>query len=94
MLMRLRKKGQNTAEYAILIGLVIAAVVTMQTYVKRGLQARTKGAVEYFNRESGLSGNFQYEPYYSESSYRVLQNTMSNVQIGANQLTNAATNSM
>lgn len=42
------KKAQSTAEYAILIGLVIAAVVGMQTYVKRGLQARVRdGAADY-----------------------------------------------
>jgi Flp pilus assembly pilin Flp len=34
------RKGQNTAEYAILIALIIAAAIGMQTYVKRGLQAR------------------------------------------------------
>ncbi len=36
------KKGQNTAEYAILIALVIAAAIGIQTYVKRGLQGRLK----------------------------------------------------
>ncbi len=41
------KKGQNTAEYAILIALVIAAAVAMQTYVKRGMQGRVHDAVEY-----------------------------------------------
>jgi Flp pilus assembly pilin Flp len=38
------KKGQNTAEYAILIGLVVAVAVAMQTYVKRGLQGRVHDA--------------------------------------------------
>ena len=36
------KKGQNTAEYAILIALIIAAAVAMQTYVKRGVQGGVK----------------------------------------------------
>lgn len=38
----LNRKGQNTAEYAILIALVIAVAVGTQTYVKRGLQARMR----------------------------------------------------
>jgi len=38
------KKGQNTAEYAILIGLVVAVAVAMQTYVKRGMQGRVHDA--------------------------------------------------
>jgi Flp pilus assembly pilin Flp len=29
------KKGQSTAEYAILIGLIIASIVAIQPYVKR-----------------------------------------------------------
>ncbi len=41
MLRRLRK-GQSTAEYAIVIGLVIAAAVGMQIYVKRGEEGRLK----------------------------------------------------
>ena len=42
-----RRKGQSTAEYAIVIGLVIAAAVAMQVYVKRGIQGRIRDAVNY-----------------------------------------------
>jgi len=38
------RKGQNTAEYAIVIALVIAAALAMQTYVKRGVQGRVHDA--------------------------------------------------
>lgn len=51
MMRILRKKGQNTAEYAILIGLVIAAVIAMQTYAKRGLQGRVYDASDSFYEE-------------------------------------------
>ncbi len=34
------KKGQNMAEYAILIALVIAAAIGIKVYVQRGVQAR------------------------------------------------------
>lgn len=44
----LGKKGQNTAEYAILIGLVVAAALAMQTYVKRGLQGRVHDASDKY----------------------------------------------
>jgi len=43
MLKKSKNKGQNTAEYAILIALVVGAVIAMQTYAQRGLQARTRG---------------------------------------------------
>lgn len=37
-----RQKAQSTGEYAIVIALVIAVVIGMQTYVKRGWQARLR----------------------------------------------------
>jgi Flp pilus assembly pilin Flp len=40
------KKGQSTAEYAILISLVVAVLVGVQIYVKRGIQGRFKDATD------------------------------------------------
>ncbi len=76
-----KKRGQSTAEYAVLIALVIGAAIAMQTYVKRGLQGRTHGASNrYFNEvtanaSSGwdqisnipVTGSMQYEPGELES---------------------------
>ena len=71
-MLRLTHKGQSTAEYAIVIGLVIAAAVAMQIYVKRGLQAKVKLATDYNDPASTLAGgglnilgktpNGQFEP--------------------------------
>ena len=66
----LRKtRGQSTAEYAIVIGLVIAAAVAMQVYVKRSLQAKIKDAADYNDAEAVAGGQIgktaQYEPYYA-----------------------------
>lgn len=70
----LNKKGQNTAEYAILIALVIAAAVGMQTMVKRGVQARMRDETRSFTSALNSSAdwvnissasatmNSQYEP--------------------------------
>ena len=65
------KRGQNTAEYAILISLVVAGVVAMQTYVTRALNARSYDGSKYMvaattmNTEgTGITGSFntlQYE---------------------------------
>ena len=38
--------GQAIVEYAVLIGIVTAALVTMQTYIKRGVQAGIKAAAD------------------------------------------------
>ncbi|MBI3319018.1 MAG: hypothetical protein HYZ89_00295 [Candidatus Omnitrophica bacterium] len=40
------QRGQTTAEYAIVLGVVLAALVGMQIYVKRGAQARVKLGVD------------------------------------------------
>ena len=42
------KKAQSTAEYAILIGLVVGVLVVMQTYIKRGIQGRFKDATDSY----------------------------------------------
>jgi hypothetical protein len=62
--MKKYRGGQSTAEYAILIALVIGAAVAMQTYVKRSLQGGIKFAVDKVKKTTN-----QYEPYYLESSY-------------------------
>ena len=41
-----RKKGQSTLEYAILIIIVIGALVSIQMYIKRGVQGRLKQATD------------------------------------------------
>ena len=66
-----RKMGQSTAEYAIVIGLVIAAAVAMQVYVKRGIQAKIKGTVDY--KPDAMFTHDQYEPYYQASSLNTTQ---------------------
>jgi uncharacterized protein (UPF0333 family) len=39
-----QKKGQSTLEYAILIIIIITALLSIQTYIKRGVQGRLKSS--------------------------------------------------
>ncbi|MCX5712485.1 MAG: hypothetical protein NTY47_05380 [Candidatus Omnitrophica bacterium] len=70
---RLGKIAQTTAEYAVLIAVVVGAVVAMQIYVRRGLQGRVKDVVDRTAAANDVeateifTGN-QYEPYYSVSA--------------------------
>jgi len=41
-----KKKGQSTMEYAVLIVIIIAALLAMNQYIKRGLQGRLKSATD------------------------------------------------
>ena len=78
------KKAQNTAEYAILISLVVAGIVAMQTYAQRALQARVRDSSDVMTSIVGnsdvhnawtdvggtaLGATKQYEPYYLASNY-------------------------
>ena len=66
------KKAQNTAEYAILISLVVAGIIAMQTYAQRALQARVRDAGQYLaTQTNNLGTSVQYEPYYLSSNYQV-----------------------
>jgi hypothetical protein len=93
----LRKiRGQSTAEYAIIIAVVIGAAVAMQVYVKRGLQARQKGAVDAFTgitttipkilstgTDATFAGPVQYEPYYLKQSYDRYQENVEQEHMGS-----------
>jgi hypothetical protein len=43
---RKRQKGQSTLEYAILIIIIIGALLSIQVYIKRGVQGRLKSATD------------------------------------------------
>jgi len=80
------RKAQNTAEYAILIGLVVGAVIAMQTYIKRNLQASIKHVVDKAKSdgtqdifETGRTRSEQYEPYYLESAFQTSTTAHSDV---------------
>jgi len=76
--------GQNTAEYAILIALVVGVAVVMQTYVKRGIQARVHDEVGAMATEtSELGETTQYEPYYLESNFTTVTTKDSRTKTGA-----------
>ena len=44
--MRLQRRGQSVLEYTILLVIVIAALVAMQAYLKRGVQGHWKESVD------------------------------------------------
>ena len=79
------KKAQNTAEYAILISLVVAGIIAMQTYAQRALQARVRDASQYLaTTTTTLGTSVQYEPYYLESDYTIQRADSSTEVLGTN----------
>jgi len=84
MFKKRKKIAQTTAEYAIVIALVVGAVVAMQIYVRRGLQGRIKDAVDHTGISNATVGSTsfsfktgQYEPYYTESTSATTQSSSS-----------------
>jgi Flp pilus assembly pilin Flp len=56
----LGQRGQSTLEYAVLVVVIIAALIAMQTYLKRGIQGRV--------RESSDQIGEQFSPGYTVSN--------------------------
>ena len=80
-----RSKGQSTAEYAIVLGLVLAAFAAMQVYAKRGVQARVKGVTDEMTQASAnkIDSNdtlSQYEPYYASTDYTGITQTRNSTE--------------
>ena len=78
------KNGQSVTEYAIVFSVVAAAILGMQIFVKRGLQAKEHDVTNYFTKVTGdslgvgsVGTTAQYEPYYAQSDYTVAQSSKS-----------------
>lgn len=63
MILIKNSRAQITSEYAILVVLIIGALVAMQVYLKKGLQARLKDAIDY-PFASGVFNTNLYEPEF------------------------------
>ncbi len=85
------KKAQNTAEYAILISLVVAGIIAMQTFAQRAIQARIRDAAHYgaditTTVPTGgvtINGTVQAEPYYLDTNYQISRYDASTKSIDA-----------
>ncbi|MFH1768025.1 MAG: hypothetical protein ABH858_02550 [Candidatus Omnitrophota bacterium] len=67
--MNRKRKTQSMVQVSIVLTTIVMALFTMQTYMRRGLQARYKTAVDAVSGElSSFAGQasalLQYEPYY------------------------------
>lgn len=52
----MRNRAQIMVEYSVLIGIIVAALISMQVYVKRAVQGRIRSHAEQ------LSGGYAYSP--------------------------------
>lgn len=61
MFTTLNKRAQSTAEFAIVVSMVIGAIVVMQVYVKKSLQGRIKTETDT------ALGATQFNPNYTNT---------------------------
>jgi uncharacterized protein (UPF0333 family) len=73
----INRKGQSTLEYAILIIIIIAALVSLQTYIKRGVQGRLKGATDDISDGFSIANGANYQ-----KSVVSVSNTVENAVAG------------
>ncbi|MBI3601836.1 MAG: hypothetical protein HY209_02980 [Candidatus Omnitrophica bacterium] len=68
-------KGQSFLEYSVLLIIILAVFLSMQMYIKRGIQGRWKSAVDEFGD--------QYDPRVANSaaSYTLLSNSSTQVTV-------------
>ncbi len=81
-----KTKGQTTLEVVILIGFVVAALIAMGVYMKRGIQGRLRDSTDQVGE--------QYSAGYTTGSYTTTTNVVQveNVAAGGVSQTDILTN--
>jgi uncharacterized protein (UPF0333 family) len=74
------KRGQSVLEYAILMVIIIAALLTLQTYVKRGIQGRLKSSTDDIGGQYTAANGANYY-----KRVRTVSNTTENSAAGVQQ---------
>ena len=80
----LNKKGQNTLEYAVVIAVIVAALLAMQNYIKRGIQGKMKASTDDIGE--------QFSPQYTASNSIITLNANSNETINGGAAPTTSTN--
>lgn len=78
----LRKRGQSTLEYAVLIGVIVAGLIAMQAYLKRGYQGKLRDSAESMGKQFTPEGTtYNYTANSSTNTQETLNNGVLNSEI-------------
>jgi hypothetical protein len=89
-----RQKGQSTLEYAILIIIIIGALLSIQVYIKRGIQGRLKSATDDIGTQfSPGNTNVTKRMTTSSRSYETFMEGVSRSELDGNEVTSEQMNS-
>lgn len=79
-----KKKAQSSLEYAILIIIVLGALLSIQVYIKRGIQGRLKTATDDIGEQYKQGGMNQIKTtrFYARTNELALQGQSTSSIIG------------
>jgi hypothetical protein len=63
-----RKQGQSTLEYAVLIIIIIGALLSIQVYIKRGIQGRLKSATDDIGDQFSVGNTNVFKVHHVSSN--------------------------
>jgi len=91
-----QKRGQSTMEYAVLIVIIIGALLSIQVYIKRGVQGRLKSAADDIGDQySDGNTNIVKKTTRSVNSEDLFNaGTASSVMQGTGEITNIQENAL
>ena len=92
-----QKRGQSTLEYAVLIVVIIGALLTIQVYIKRGVQGRLKSASDDIGDQYSDGNVNEVKRTFRNTETQELSNqtsTSSNITRKGGELTNTTVNSV
>jgi len=90
-----QKRGQSTLEYAVLIVIIIGALLTIQVYIKRGVQGRLKSASDDIGDQySDGNTNELKTTLRLSNTAEAFQAGVSTSNIVGNEITNTQNNSV
>ena len=91
-----QKRGQSTLEYAVLIVVIIGALLTIQVYIKRGVQGRLRSAADDIGDQYSDGNTNEVKTTIRNSSTEEQFNagTSSSTIQGAGEITNTTVNTV
>ena len=99
-----QKRGQSTLEYAVLIIVIIGALLTIQVYIKRGVQGRLKSAADDIGDQYSdgntnsikktLRSSTSEETFGIDSTGKAAQGVSNSTMTGTGEVVNETSNSV
>src|ERR1039457_2040647 len=90
-----QKRGQSTLEYAVLIVVIIGALLTIQVYLKRGVQGRLKSAADDIGDQySDGNTNSLQQIIRNSSTFETFNKGVASSQINGHETTNETLNAV